>query len=41
MYKRQDWDNRRDMPYAGYEQYEFAVPVEQEGDVYALSLIHI
>ncbi len=30
-----DWDNRRDMPYAGYEQYEFAVPVEQEGDVYA------
>ena len=30
-----DWDNRRDMPYGGYEQYEFAVPVEQEGDVYA------
>ena len=30
-----DWDNRRDMPYGGYEQYDFAVPVEQEGDVYA------
>jgi NADH-quinone oxidoreductase subunit D len=30
-----DWDNRRDMPYCGYETYEFDVPVEQEGDVYA------
>jgi NADH-quinone oxidoreductase subunit D len=30
-----DWDNRRDMPYGGYEKYEFDVPVEQEGDVYA------
>ena len=30
-----DWDNRRDMPYGGYEQYEFDVPVEHEGDVYA------
>jgi NADH-quinone oxidoreductase subunit D len=30
-----DWDNRRDMPYNDYEKYEFDVPVEQEGDVYA------
>lgn len=30
-----DWDNRRDQPYGGYDQYEFAVPVEPEGDVYA------
>ena len=30
-----DWDNRRDQPYGGYETYEFDVPVEQEGDVYA------
>ncbi len=30
-----DWDHRRDMPYCGYEKYEFDVPVEREGDVYA------
>lgn len=30
-----DWDNRRDQPYCGYETYEFDVPVEHEGDVYA------
>jgi NADH-quinone oxidoreductase subunit D len=30
-----DWDNRRDMPYCGYEKYDFDVPVEREGDVYA------
>ena len=30
-----DWDIRRDMPYCGYETYEFDVPVEKEGDVYA------
>lgn len=30
-----DWDNRRDQPYGGYDQFEFDVPVEQEGDVYA------
>ena len=30
-----DWDSRRDMPYGGYENYEFDVPVEKEGDVYA------
>ncbi len=30
-----DWDLRRDLPYTGYEQYKFAVPVLQDGDVYA------
>ena len=30
-----DWDLRRDMPYCGYENFKFKVPVSQEGDVWA------
>ncbi len=30
-----DWDLRRDMPYSGYENYTFQVPVSQVGDVWA------
>jgi len=30
-----DWDLRRDMPYGGYENLEFKVPVATEGDVFA------
>jgi NADH-quinone oxidoreductase subunit D len=30
-----DWDLRRDMPYGGYEELEFKVPVDTAGDVYA------
>jgi len=30
-----DFDLRRDMPYTGYENFKFKVPVSQEGDVYA------
>jgi NADH dehydrogenase I D subunit len=29
-----DWDLRRDMPYSGYEEYDFRVPVGSRGDVY-------
>jgi NADH-quinone oxidoreductase subunit D len=29
-----DWDLRRDMPYSGYEQYQFEVPLGKNGDVY-------
>lgn len=30
-----EWDNRKARPYSGYEQYEFDIPVEPDGDVYA------
>jgi NADH-quinone oxidoreductase subunit D len=30
-----DLDLRRDMPYSGYENFKFNVPVEQSGDVFA------
>lgn len=30
-----DWDIRKAMPYSGYENYEFDVPLETDGDVYA------
>ena len=30
-----DIDLRRDMPYSGYENFKFKVPVKQEGDVFA------
>ncbi|GJM42959.1 MAG: NADH-quinone oxidoreductase subunit D 2 [Ardenticatenaceae bacterium] len=30
-----NWDIRKAQPYAGYETYEFEVPVETDGDVYA------
>ena len=36
-----DWDLRRDEPYADYEQYQFAVPVRYEGDVYARYLVRV
>ncbi len=30
-----NWDIRKAMPYCGYEQYDFEVPLRTEGDVYA------
>jgi len=36
-----DYDVRKYFPYLGYETYDFAVPVQTEGDVYARYLVRI
>ncbi len=36
-----DYDVRKVFPYSGYEEYEFDVPVRQEGDSYARYLVRV
>ena len=36
-----DWDLRRDMPYTGYEKFQFAVPVSDVGDVWARYVVRM
>lgn len=36
-----DWDLRRDQPYGGFENYDFKVPVFNEGDSYARYLVRM
>jgi NADH-quinone oxidoreductase subunit D len=36
-----DWDLRKVRPYTGYEQYEFEVPVRNEGDTFARYMVRI
>ena len=36
-----DWDLRRDMPYSGYEKFQFQVPISRDGDVWARYLVRL
>ena len=36
-----DWDLRRDMPYCGYENFNFKVPISDRGDVWARYIIRV
>ena len=36
-----DWDLRRDMPYSGYEKFDFKVPVSDAGDVWARYVVRM
>src|ERR1700743_2647499 len=36
-----DWDLRRDMPYSGYEKFQFKVPISNDCDVWARYVIRM
>jgi NADH-quinone oxidoreductase subunit D len=36
-----DWDLRRDMPYSGYEKFQFKVPISNDCDVWARYIIRM
>ena len=36
-----DWDLRRDMPYSGYDKFDFKVPISHDGDVWGRYIIRL
>lgn len=36
-----DWDIRRDMPYSSYQDFDFEVPIREEGDAYARYMVRM
>ena len=36
-----DWDLRRDMPYSGYEKFQFKVPISNDCDVWARYIMRV
>jgi NADH-quinone oxidoreductase subunit D len=36
-----DWDLRRDLPYSGYENFKFNVPISNDGDVWARYIVRV
>ena len=36
-----DWDLRRDMPYCGYQKFDFKVPTHTDGDVWARYVVRV
>jgi NADH-quinone oxidoreductase subunit C/D len=36
-----DWDFRKKRPYSGYDQFEFDIPVAQQGDCYDRSVVRV
>jgi len=36
-----DWDLRRDMPYSGYQRFQFNVPISTDGDVWARYVVRM
>jgi NADH-quinone oxidoreductase subunit C/D len=36
-----EWDFRRKMPYSGYDQFDFEIPIAQSGDCYGRAIVRV